>query len=655
MQLRIPFVLLLVVMFSDISLAQSETYLKKKDSALKTVSPFELIAAHEKKDVVMEYEDSELMIFEPVSKQAPVHLLIVPKKRINTLNDVKSAHQNLLGKMILLAKEMAIKKGIDQSGYRLVINTNEDAGQSVFHIHLHLLGGTKLGPMMDQTYRNNIKAEPDTDKQEIEQLLQVFMSAIEKKDSSTLFSLFAPIPISWVAVWKPDTFRELQKSKPGENLYEYRDYKTWVVGLMKDRLYQEKFANPVITEDGAVGSVTFDYSFWSNHEKKNHGKESWGLIKVNGKWKIVSVLFSVDLERFKPSAFESGNSIEKKQPLVERYIQAFKDSTNFQGTVLIARGDSVIHHAAYGMFDVENKRPHTVNTQFQIGSITKSFVATAIMQLVEKGKVDLNAPVQRYIPALNPSLARNLTVHHLLKQQSGLPPSLDDLTEYEIMDIEPSEILDIINKSKRSFNPGEKHEYSNLNYNLLAMVIEKASGQSYQDYLQENIFNPAGMNNTGVERLLNIPANRAVGYRMINNRFRRIQNVVSYAFGTGDIYATAMDLYSWGSALHKGRLVSAGSLAKMFDGGGKDWGYYGYGFRVQPYQRSSSVHTTGTLIRHGGTMNGFISNYHYYKEDDLTIIVLSNYRNIPIRNFSFQLKEIVLGSKAGERKNLLGE
>lgn len=160
---------------------------------------------------------------------------------------------------------------------------------------------------------------------------------------------------------------------------------------------------------------------------------------------------------------------------------------------------------------------------------------------------------------------------------------------------------------------------------------------------------------TGIEKLLNIPVNRAVNYRKINARFRRLQNDVSYALGSGDIYAIAIDLHHWGKALHNEILVDANSRAKMFDSGTKDWGYYGYGFRIQQYQRSPFLKTPGTLIRHGGTMNGYTSNYHYYKEDDLTIVILTNYRNIPIRTLSYHLKEIVLDSEPGKRKNVLAE
>ncbi|MFY7787945.1 MAG: serine hydrolase, partial [Thermoflexibacteraceae bacterium] len=150
--------ILLCGMFLNASvLAQSPDYEAKKQKALTETSPFEKIAQRITKEVVLEYEDNDFIVFEPNSKQASVHLLIVPKKRINTLNEITPDEQLLMGKMILLAKEMAKKKGIDQTGYRIALNTNEDAGQSVFHIHLHLLGGNKIGAMVDPTYRNTQK------------------------------------------------------------------------------------------------------------------------------------------------------------------------------------------------------------------------------------------------------------------------------------------------------------------------------------------------------------------------------------------------------------------------------------------------------------------------------------------------------------------
>jgi len=340
---------------------------------------------------------------------------------------------------------------------------------------------------------------------------------------------------------------------------------------------------------------------------------------------------------------------------IEKYIRSFMDTSIFQGTVLVAKGDSVIHRSAYGFFDVENKIPNRINSQFLIGSLTKSFVAVAILQLVENGLIDLQSPVEKYIPLLKPELGDGLTIHHLLKQQSGLSPSLDGLTDFEIMDITPVELLQIINTSKRSFKPGSNHQYSNINYSLLAMVIESVTGKKYPDYLNEKTFIPTGMVQSGMERLLNIPSNRAIGYRNVNGIFRRVQNVVSYAFGSGDMYASITDIYKWSKALLGNKLLSNKYTELLFDGGNQDWGYYGYGFRIQPYLQSKKDELQGKMIRHGGTMNGFISNYNYYKEDDLTVIVLSNNRDTPIRKLCFKIKETVLGMVDENRQNVFKE
>ena len=134
-----------------LAFAQSQSYEKQKAIKLSQKSPFEKIVDGELPATV-EYEDDELIAFVPLRRQAPVHFLIVPKKRIPTMNDITIDDEQLLGKMMLVATRIARDNGIAESGYRLTINTNENSGQSVFHIHLHLLGGKLLGPMVTQDY-----------------------------------------------------------------------------------------------------------------------------------------------------------------------------------------------------------------------------------------------------------------------------------------------------------------------------------------------------------------------------------------------------------------------------------------------------------------------------------------------------------------------
>ena len=143
--------LLLFLVVSFQSFGQSEVYQLKKADKLSKKSPFEKIIDRELPATIL-YEDKDVIAFIPLRKQAPIHILIVPKKRIPTMNDIKKKDTKLIGKLFMVAKQLAKEKGIAESGYRLTFNTNEDSGQSVFHIHLHLIGGKKLGPMVTQDY-----------------------------------------------------------------------------------------------------------------------------------------------------------------------------------------------------------------------------------------------------------------------------------------------------------------------------------------------------------------------------------------------------------------------------------------------------------------------------------------------------------------------
>lgn len=142
--------LVIFISFFSTAWSQSDTYQKKKEKKIAEGSVFTKIINREL-PADIKYEDDDIIAFVPLRLQAPVHLLIVPKKEIHTLNEATEDDALLLGKMILVAKQLAKEHGIAASGYRLTFNTNEDSGQSVFHIHLHLLGGKKLGPMVDQS------------------------------------------------------------------------------------------------------------------------------------------------------------------------------------------------------------------------------------------------------------------------------------------------------------------------------------------------------------------------------------------------------------------------------------------------------------------------------------------------------------------------
>lgn len=152
--------LLILLLPSVYVFSQSPEYQLKKEQKLAAKSPFEQIIDRDLPANIV-FEDEEIIAFQPLSNQAPVHFLIVPKKRIPTINDIEDTDAELIGRLFLVAKKLAKEYGIAETGYRLAFNTNEDSGQSVFHLHLHLLGGHKLGPMVDQTWREEQKKGKD--------------------------------------------------------------------------------------------------------------------------------------------------------------------------------------------------------------------------------------------------------------------------------------------------------------------------------------------------------------------------------------------------------------------------------------------------------------------------------------------------------------
>ncbi len=340
---------------------------------------------------------------------------------------------------------------------------------------------------------------------------------------------------------------------------------------------------------------------------------------------------------------------------IHQYLSSLVDTSHFQGVALIVKGNAIIHKAVYGKSNIEENKPINFRTQYLLGSLSKSFVSIAIMQWVEAGKLNLFAPIANYLPELKEDLAKGLNVHFLLKHQSGLATNLDEVTKYPLMEMAPKELLVLINKTKRRVEPGVKFEISSLNFMLLGLIIERLSGKSYEEYMKENLFNPLQLSSTGISHLFSPAPHKANGYRLVEGKVRRIEDFISYSYATADMYSSVGDLFTWGYALQHGWILSKQSMDLLFDGGVKENGNYGYGFRTQSYMRPDSFVDPGKLIRHGGFMNGFCANYHYYDKDDLTIILLNNYRNLRILDITFKLKELVYGYTIGQRKNKYDE
>jgi CubicO group peptidase (beta-lactamase class C family) len=309
-------------------------------------------------------------------------------------------------------------------------------------------------------------------------------------------------------------------------------------------------------------------------------------------------------------------STEKVDEFVNQYIS----KKHIPGVaVLVKQNGTIVLSKGYGYANLEHKVPVKPETIFQSGSVGKQFTATAIMMLVEEGKLQLTDPISKYLKV--PDSWDKITIAHLLSHTSGLgdyPESFSLQKDYT-----EDELFKMITGQKLNFKPGEKYAYSNLAYVTLGILIRKISGQFYGDFLQEHIFKPLGMNSTRIINEADIIPNRAAGYRLVKGEIKN-QEWVSPALNTtadGSMYFTIEDLAKWDAALETEQLLKKSSLEKMWtavvlNDGEKET--YGFGWGVE---KTASGHK---LVEHGGAWQGFTTHIARYVEDRVSVVVLSN-------------------------------
>lgn len=345
---------------------------------------------------------------------------------------------------------------------------------------------------------------------------------------------------------------------------------------------------------------------------------------------IISVLLFKKI-MYQNSVTETVNST------LENRIESDYNNGNFSGSVLVAQNGKVVFEKSYGMADYENKVPNTVDTTFRIGSVTKQFTAMSIMMLEEKGFLDINDKVNKYIPDY--PAGDEITIQNLLTMSSGIPNNMTDLfPEYDVASgnydsdkailkdehLTPSQLINLFKNKPLNFKPGEKFEYSNSNYIILGYIIEKISNMSYEDFLKKNIFIPLDMKNSGYDNN-EVLSNKAIGYDKISPKpVKTFSWDMSLFFSCGGLYSTVEDLYKWDQALYTEKLVKKETLAKIFKSYTKitgDTGYsycsYGYGWIVQDLAQKP-------IVEHNGVVPGFLSYIYRNESTKKTIIVLCN-------------------------------
>ncbi|MGZ4908032.1 MAG: serine hydrolase [Halobacteriota archaeon] len=313
---------------------------------------------------------------------------------------------------------------------------------------------------------------------------------------------------------------------------------------------------------------------------------------------------------------------------LDQYMTTLTDVGQFSGAVLVAQNGTVLLSKGYGMANYASCVPNTPQTVFPIASNTKQFTAAAVMKLQEQGRLNVTDPITKYIPDA-PSQWKDIKVYQLMNFTSGMPRE----GGYDVTDPTNIALPDLVHRFYTvplDFAPGTNESYSNNGYIVLSYIIEQASGQSFDQYLRQNIFQPLGMTSTGLANGYAPVPGRASGYTteagsLIDYDLQNIPNT----YGAGAIYSTLGDLYKWEQAFNTpGGILSSTSVNAMLE--------HSYGV-------SKASFDNRTVIAFSGHNFGYWSQTAYFPNDNVTIVVLSNFERTQLQSLSKDLIAIVFG------------
>lgn len=360
-------------------------------------------------------------------------------------------------------------------------------------------------------------------------------------------------------------------------------------------------------------------------------------MKRNLAWSALPLVFAVATINIHGQT-QSEPSEDDLRSRIEAYLAPFVDSGNFTGAVLISRHGKVLLRRAYGLANYELGVPNSPRMRFHIASVSKAFTAAAILQLQEKELLKLSDPVSRFLPDFPEG--DKIQIENLLTHTSGIR-DINDLPEYDDFARSPHTLPELVAKFAGlplQFQPGAKYSYSNSNYNLLALILERVTGEGYPDYLRRHIFGPAGMEESGHDgdAATLIPF-AAAGYEPAGEKDYENAPYVNWSTktGNGSLYSTVDDLYRFDRALNLEVVLKKTTRQAYFvEGEGNRYGWY-IGRRLGRRVMSAK-----------GRSPGFTAELDRFTDDDLTVILLTNsYSSVSQDPVAEALAAIVFGQR----------
>ncbi len=335
---------------------------------------------------------------------------------------------------------------------------------------------------------------------------------------------------------------------------------------------------------------------------------------------------------------DGNNADETTSPEVDALMAGYAEGPG--GAVMVVQDSVIVHQNGYGFADVEASAPITTDTVFHLGSVGKQFTAMGVMMLAEQGALNYDDPISTHLPELA-WMEDGVTIRSLLYHTSGIMgyDDSDEIYDALVSSAEKpgnDELLSVLaEQGEMLSNPGEEYSYSNTGYDLLGILIERFSGQSYPQFREKNIFGPLGMSHT-----FTIPNDARLNAPEVAQSYSTEgayePDVLDALNGSGSIYSTLGDLCLYDQALRSNQLVSAETLSEAFTSGALNSGEdiaYGFGWDIGE-----------SYVGHSGAWLGFESYYLHFTAQDLTVIVLLNldYSNEGAEGIAFSVADLYL-------------
>jgi CubicO group peptidase (beta-lactamase class C family) len=333
----------------------------------------------------------------------------------------------------------------------------------------------------------------------------------------------------------------------------------------------------------------------------------------------------------------------EKAAAVDELFRDYAQPSVPGASVIVIENGKVLFQKAYGLANVEAKIAATTNTNYRLASVSKQFTAMAIMILAERKKLSYDDNLAGFFPGF-PEYGKQITVRHLLNHSSGLIAYEDVMDDNSTVPLTDRDVLELLKRQDHThFPPGSSYRYSNSGYVLLGLIVEKASGTSFPEFLRANIFAPLRMNHTVFypREDRSDEGRRAYGYSKRDDVFVRTdQSLTSSTLGDGAIYSSVADLYKWDQGLRKSRLVKRDTLQMAFTPGAQvddDTGY-GFGWFVETRRGLKTVSHSGNTI-------GCTQFIRRYLDRKFTIVVQANRSNAPLAPLVDKIEEIYFESR----------